>query len=99
MFPHDLLNNFRKCIKEASKSKSIEKKKHVLRSYYEEDEERIDGLPPRINQITNKLYQKPASLAGSRDFFGNRCSFQEKELVDMYRYPSFNNSSLRSSSN
>lgn len=33
MFPHDLLDNFRKCIKEASKSKSRERKKHMKSAF------------------------------------------------------------------
>jgi hypothetical protein len=98
MFPHDLLNNFRKCIKEASKSKSREKKKHHIKSSFEDEEEKCDALPPRVDQITNKLYRKPTSLVGERDLFGNRCSLEEKEFTDAYRLPHFTHPSSRTSS-
>ena len=81
MFPHDLLTKFRKNIREASKSKSQEKKGRPpkrYRSALEEEEERPDGVQPKANQITMKLYQKPSSLAKERDIFGNRSSLQDK---------------------
>jgi hypothetical protein len=90
MFPHDLLTRFRKSIREASKSKSQEKNGRQPRRYrsaFEEEEERPDGVQPRANQITMKLYQRPSSLARERDFFGNRTSLQEKELGELCRLP------------
>lgn len=53
-------------------------------------------MHPRANKITNKLYQKPNSPAQERDFFGNRCSLQEKELSELCRLP--HSSALRNSS-
>jgi hypothetical protein len=100
MFPHDLLARFRKSIREASKSKSRDKKGRPPRRYrsaFEEEEERPDCVQPRANQITMKLYQKPSSLARERDFFGNRSSLQEKELDGLCRLPNCVPSSHNSS--
>ena len=66
MFPHDLLARFRKSIREASNSKSHENKGRQPRRYrsaFEEEEERSEGAQSRANKITNKLYQRPDSLA------------------------------------
>lgn len=76
MFPMQLLQDFRKNIREVSKSK--DKIKLKRNSSYEEDEEK-PSVGGKINIITKRLYKKPDPLLGSHDSFGNRCSFHEKE--------------------
>jgi hypothetical protein len=74
MFPMQILHEFRKNIRDASKSKE----KLKIKRYSSHDEEEIKPLlSHKASSITNKLYKKPDPLYGSRDFFGNRASFHE----------------------
>ena len=72
MFPLQVLHDFRKNIREASKSKDKLKQKR----YPSNDEEGPEKsmVSEKATKITKRLYLKPEPFLGERDCFGNRCS-------------------------
>jgi len=51
----------------------------------------------KATSVTKRLYKKPESLPPTRDFFGNRCSLQQKRLTDLCQFPTFETKSLNKS--